>query len=539
MQTKFLGFGKIALATALLFSQSLSAWALENPIYIYHTNDVHCGVNDNIGFAKVAALKQQALKITPHVVLVDAGDAIQGAPIGKFTDGQAVVKIMNAVGYDVLVPGNHEFDYGMDKFLAVNANSNSGYFCANLMDLRTGKQVLPGYKLMTFEDTKVAFVGATTPEASVTSTPKFFQDEEGKWIYGFCDDSKGKKLYRQLQQNINAARKEGAKYVFLVAHLGDNGVKKEWSSPQVAKKLKHLTAVIDGHSHETFTRFELGKASRVVAQTGTKLQNIGLVIIRPDGSLETRMDNYRVVNVTPDEAVGRLVNSEVNKIATVLAEKLGESKFRLCADDPQTGKRIIRTQSCNLGDLIADSFRFATGADVAVVGGGGLRKDINAGPITHNTFMQTIPFGNMVTSKKVSGQKLLDSLEMGARKLPNENGGFMHISGGSYTIDTAVPSSVEVDSKGAFIRVNGPYRVKDVIINGQPLDLKREYVVCSTNYALKYGGDGMTMFNDCKVVQDETYSDFDAFSLYLKEKLGGIIGQEYANPYGQGRIKIK
>lgn len=536
MKTKNI-YGAV-LMTLFGLLQPLNTWALEKPIYIMHTNDIHCGVEDNIGLAKVAAYKKALLKESPNVVLVDAGDAIQGAPLGKLSDGEAIVNIMNAVGYDFLIPGNHEFDYGMEAFLKQAKKAKSGYYCANLLDLRTGKQVFPGYKVMNFEDTKVAFVGATTPSALSSSTPKFFQDQNGKWIYSFYEDEKGKKLYRQLQKNIDAARQEGAKYVFIVGHLGLNGVKKEWSSNYVAKKVKGIIGIIDGHSHETYNRYELGSKGSVVTQTGTKLNNVGLIVINPDGSVEMNMDSRFNLRQKPDEAVNNVIKAEKQKIAKVLNANVCHSSVKLFADDPATGKRLVRSQNSNLGDFVADAFRFTTGADVAVVNGGGLRKNIPAGNVTYNNLLEAMPFGNMMCTKRVTGQQLLDCLEMGARQLPYESGAFMHISGGSYTIDTRIPSSVQIDATGTFIGVKGDYRVKDVMINGQPLDVKKQYVLGGIAYTLKNGGDGISVFRNCELLQDEAFSDFDCISEYITKKLNGTIGQEYANPYGEGRIKI-
>lgn len=538
MQKRFFSTVGGLLTLGLVACQPLAAYALDKPIYIFHTNDIHCGVEENIGFAKIAAVKNDAKKITPHVALVDAGDAIQGAPIGKLTNGRAIVNIMNAVGYDFLIPGNHEFDYGMDVFLELNKHSKTGYYCANLMDLRTGKQVLPGYKLLTFDDTKVAFVGATTPSSSTSSTPKFFQDADGKWIYGFCDDESGKKLYKQLQANVDAARKDGAKYVFIVGHLGLNGAKKEWSGPEVAKHIKGIVGVIDGHTHESYNRFEMGKNSRVVSQTGTKLKNLGLIIINPDGSVEMNMDSKQNVRQKADAGVNKVVQAEKSKVAGILSNVIGKTAVNLCTDDPATGKRLVRTQESNLGDFVTDAYKIVTGAEISVTNGGGIRHDIKAGEITFNDVLEAFPFGNMLCTYKVSGQQLLDYLELGARKLPEENGGFVHISGGSYTIDTTIPSSVKLDTKGTFLGVDGTYRVKDVLINGKPLDLAKMYLVGGSSYVLKNGGDGATMFKGCEIVQDEMVSDFDCISEYITKNLNGVVGEEYANPYGQGRIKI-
>ena len=185
------------VTAAMTVSAPLMAWALEHDIVILHTNDIHCGINDNIGFAGLAQIKKDALARTPNVALVDAGDAIQGAPIGKLSRGLAVVDIMNYLGYDFCIPGNHEFDYGMDRFKELVPLQRAGYYCANFVYAGNNKQVLPGYKIMQYEDTKVAFVGASTPESLTTSTPTFFQNEKGKYIYSFCEDKTGNKMILQ------------------------------------------------------------------------------------------------------------------------------------------------------------------------------------------------------------------------------------------------------------------------------------------------------------------------------------------------------
>lgn len=528
----------LMLALGLCLTNTWSAWALEKPIYILHTNDIHCGVDDNIGLAKVVAYRNELKKQSPHVVLVDAGDAVQGTPLGTMSNGQAVMNVLNAVGYDFMVPGNHEFDFGMPALLKLDKQSNCGYYCANLIELATRKPLFPAYKMMTFEDVKVAFVGACTPNSFTSSTPKYFQNAEGQWLYDFCNDDSGKKLYRQLQKNVNAAHKEGAKYVFLVGHLGIHSLPTKWSSPVVAKKLKGITGVIDGHSHETANRYELGKTGRIISQTGTKLNNLGVIKINPDESIEMKMENRYTMHLKPDEKIASVITKEREILKPLLMEKIGETKAGLYINDPKTKKRIVRNNNSNMADFATDAFRYATGAEVFVTNGGSLRSNINKGYINLNNVLETIPFGNMVCTAWVTGQQLLDCLEMGARKYPYENGGFMQISGGSYTVDCNITSSVEIDKNGSFVGVKGPYRVSEVKINNKPLELNKKYLVGGSAYTLKNGGDGMTMFKGVEIVQDETLSDFDCFRQYISQALKGVIGENYANPYGEGRIKF-
>lgn len=536
---KFLKRTSLFLVTAAMtVSAPLMAWALEHDIVILHTNDIHCGINDNIGFAGLAQIKKDALARTPNVALVDAGDAIQGAPIGKLSRGLAVVDIMNYLGYDFCIPGNHEFDYGMDRFLELVPLQRAGYYCANFVYAGNNKQVLPGYKIMQYEDTKVAFIGASTPESLTTSTPTFFQNEKGQYIYSFCEDKSGSKLYKQLQKNVDKARKEGADYVFIVGHLGMDGTTPQWSSESVAKNTQGVDAVIDGHSHERFTRMVKNKVGKdvLLAQTGTKLKTVGELVITPDGKLKSQLITE---SNGKDANIARVIAQEIKTYEPLLKQSVGEALVQLRSNDPATGERIVRNRECSLGDFVADAYRAVLDCDVVLANGGSIRNEIKTGVISYNDLLEAFPFGNMCVVLEVSGQQILDALEMGSMSYPEESGCFMQVSGLSYTLDSSVASSVELDAKGNFVRVAGARRVSDVKIDGKPLDVKKKYTVGGTSYMLKFGGDGITMFKGARLVQDEMMSDADTIMEYLQNHLNGKVGEQYANPYGDGRIVIK
>ena len=526
------------VTAAMTVSAPLMAWALEHDIVILHTNDIHCGINDNIGFAGLAQIKKDALARTPNVALVDAGDAIQGAPIGKLSRGLAVVDIMNYLGYDFCIPGNHEFDYGMDRFLELVPLQRAGYYCANFVYAGNNKQVLPGYKIMQYEDTTVAFIGASTPESLTTSTPTFFQNEKGKYIYSFCEDKSGNKLYKQLQKNVDKARKDGADYVFIVGHLGMDGTTPQWSSESVAKNTQGVDAVIDGHSHERFTRMVKNKVGKdvLLAQTGTKLKTVGELVITSDGKLKSQLITE---SNGKDANIARVIAQEIKTYEPLLKQPVGEALVQLRSNDPATGERIVRNRECSLGDFVADAYRAVLDCDVVLANGGSIRNEIKTGVISYNDLLEAFPFGNMCVVLEVNGQQILDALEMGAISYPEESGGFMQVSGLSYTIDSSVPSSIELDAKGNFMRVAGARRVSDVKIDGKPLDVNKKYTVGGTSYMLKSGGDGMTMFKGAHLVQDEMMSDADTIMEYLQNHLNGKVGEQYANPYGDGRIVIK
>lgn len=531
-------WGKICsgvVASFLLLTLPLSVWA--EKIIILHTNDIHCGVEDNIGLAKAAQYKKDLLKETPYVALVDAGDAVQGAPVGKLSGGMSVVKMMNAAGYDFLIPGNHEFDYGMEQFFKLAKKQKTGYYSANFINLQTNKLVLPPYKMMTFGEKKIAFLGATTPSTLISSTPKFFQNEQGQFIYGFCEDKEGIKLYKQLQKYIDQAREEGADYVFLVAHLGSDGSIPVWSSEAVIKNTVGINVLIDGHSHELYEREVFNKKGEKVllAQTGTKMKSVGKVEINDNGTITATLIKELK---DADAEVLKVIAKENKRFEKILNNPMGETLVDLTIDDPATGMRRIRNGETNLGDLVADAYRNILKTDVALINGGGIRVNLNKGTFTYNNLLEAFPFGNMCAVVDCTGQNILDALEMGAANYPEEDGGFFQVSGLTFTIDSRIPSTVERDAKGNFVRVEGARRIKDVMINGKPLDPQGDYTVGGVTYILKNGGNGMTMFKDAVLLSDGTISDVEAINEFIKTHLNGRVKEGYEAPEGQGRIKI-
>ena len=527
------------LTVGLTLAAPLFTWAADKEIVILHTNDMHCGINDNLGLATVAQMKKDALQETPYVALVDAGDAVQGAPIGKLSRGEAVVRMMNAAGYDFAIPGNHEFDYGMERFWQLDKQLKNGYYCANFTDLRTKKLALPAYKIMQFGDTKVAFVGATTPGTLISSTPSFFQDGKGNYLYGFNEDETGRKLYKALQKSINAARENGADYVFIVGHLGINGSIEYWNSENVAANTRGVDAIIDGHSHERiqgkYVKNYLGK-DVLIAQTGTKLKTVGRLVISTDGKITSELLKQ---DIGDDKKVQKIISREIAKYEPLLKQPVGEALLQLRSNDPQTGERLVRNSECSLANFVTDAFKAVLNCDVVIVNGGSIRNEIKTGVVTYNDLLEAFPFGNMCAVIEASGQQILDALEMGASHYPEEFGGFYQVAGMEYTINKSVPSTVILDEKGNFSRVGGLYRVSDVRIGGQPLDINKKYTVGGITYVLKDGGDGNVMFKGCKLLKDGEISDVDAIMEYIQKQLDGKIGEQYNNPYGDGRIRIK
>ena len=516
----------------------LNALAADKDIVILYTNDIHCAIDDNEGLAGLSQYKKDVLQTTPYVALVDAGDAIQGSPFGKLSSGEVFTNLMNAIGYDFAIPGNHEYDYGMERFLELAKKLDCGYYSCNFLDKR-GKTVLPAYKIMAFGETKVAFIGVTTPSSLSSSTPTFFQDGKGKYIYSFCEDLTGAKLYKQIQKTVDKVRKQ-VDYVVLVAHLGVNGSQERWSSVAVAQNVSDIDVIIDGHSHEvnpaTIVQGKLGK-DVLITQTGTKLKNIGQLTIGVDGKVTTKLISGLQ---NKDAALEKVIAQEKADFKEILKQPLGEAVVPLYVNHPETGKRLVRNQECNMGNLVADAMRKVLNSDIGIINGGNIRKDIPQGVFTYKDILEVLPFGNSCAVKELSGQQILDALEMGARNLPRETGSFLHVSGLTYEVDASKPSTVVLNEKGAFVKVGGTYRVHNVRVAGKPLDLGKLYSVGTITYLLEKNGDGMTMLKNGKVLFiDENMTDAEIVIEYIQNHLNARVGEEYANTFGEGRITIK
>ena len=542
-----ISIGIIFLFISLNKNTTISA---PEKIIILHTNDVHCqidqkknkdGIVTNIGYAGILAYKKEMENLhgINNVTLVDAGDAIQGGPIGTLSKGEYIVDIMNYIGYDIACPGNHEFDYGMENFLKLSTEtSKANYICCNFRDLE-GNTILSPYTLIKYGDLTIAYLGINTPESFTKSSPIYFQDENGNYIYDFAQGEKGQTLYKTVQKYVDEAIKEGANYVVAIGHLGDEGASEYWSSKSLIKNTYGIDIFIDGHSHEVYSEILKNKKGKnvLLAQTGTKLQNLGKITINTKNKKITSefISNYKA----QDEDAVNYIEGIKNKFSDVLQEVIAKSSVTLTTLDPTTHKRAIRNSETNLGDFCADAYRAMVGADIAFANGGGIRADIEEGNITYEEIINVHPFGNEICMIETTGQDILDALEVGACEYPIENGGFLQVSGLSYTIDPSIPSSVVFNERGQFVKVDGKYRVTEVMVGNEPLVLNKTYTLASHNYMIKNGGDGYTMFMDDKMIKDSVVIDNGALINYITENLNGVIGDEYKNPKGSGRIIIK
>ena len=520
-------------------------------VYILFTSDVHCGIDQGFGFVGLQQIRETLENEGYTTILADNGDMIQGDSIGTFTKGEAVVDLMNKMHYDLAVPGNHAFDFGMDQFNLLVDKAEFPMISCNFT--KEGEVVLQPYVIKEVAGMRIAFVGITTPTTITASTPKYFQNEKGEYIYGFLqEDPTGEALYQSVQDAVDAARAEGVDYVYAMGHLGNGAAYHPWDYADVISHTSGIDVFMDGHSHDTdYVVMKNKNGEEIVRMAcGTKMEGICYSHISAEkGIVESGL--WRWSNeISAPELLGihNEISDDIEKAREMLQEQLGQvigrSDYLLTVNDPEakdeTGKpiRIIRRAETNLGDFCADVFRAAGGSDIAILGGGNIRADIEQGDITYGKTVELFPFGNSLVVIEATGQQILDALEWGVKNTPEESGCFFQVSGMSYELDLTIPSGCIKDENGMLAGIEGPRRVKNVKVGGEPIDPAKTYTVSSIEYILLEHGDGLTAFDGATVLEAGERQDTQILIDYIQENLSGTIGEQYANPYGEGRITV-
>ena len=581
-------FLSVLLAMAMVLSLTVTGFAIEDTAttrepevmtkeatmagktVIMHTNDVHGAIE---GYAYIAQLKADYEAKGAEVILVDAGDYSQGEVYVSDTKGLDAVEMMNVTGYDVVTLGNHEFDYGMARAKAVLREADFPYVSCNWVDLRTGFNVLPSVKFFFVGGRKIAFVGVTTPETFTKSTPAYFMnDAQTKYIYDILGGEDGQKLYDAVQKAIDKAEFWGADTIIGLGHLGVDPSSSPWTSEEVIAHTHGFTAFIDGHSHTVMANKQVTDASGkavTLTQTGSYFKNIGKMTVGADGTITTELiDTYEGL----DAAVAATASNWISAVDDMLGEEIavGDTKFYI--NDPATGKRRIRSGETNLGDFVADGIYTYFNeieelhCDVAIMNGGGIRTDVEAGPWSFKTCKTVSPFGNVACLMSVTGQQIQDALEFGARFAGaegKENGGFLQVAGARYTIHTGTPNTVQTNDKNVWTGSATTPRVSNVEIYDkatgtyQPLDPNATYALAGMNYTLRNLGDGFAMFDGATLIKDYVSEDYLVMSSYAS-MFGGVDANglphlasanspladypgyllNYEDPYGAGRIQM-
>lgn len=522
-------------------------------IVILFTNDVHCGIEEDIGYAGLASYKKMMESKTPYVTLVDCGDAIQGDYIGMISQGEYLVDIMNEVGYDLTILGNHEFDYGMEQLSKLISKAKSQYLACNVSYTGNKENALKdvkAYEIIEYGDIKIGYIGVSTPETTTKSTPTYFM-EDGEFVYNFASGS-GEELYSIVQKNIDECEEKGADYIILLTHLGDSiDESSPFTSSELVAQIEGVDVVLDAHSHSTVScrviKDEKGKEV-LVASTGTKLDNIGQVVITENGTISTGLVDFYEYK---DEKISNLITNIKAEYEEEMNKTVASSDIELkCSDDD--GIRLVRNRETAIGNLCADAYRIVGQADIGMVNGGGVRADLPSGDITYADVVAVHPFGNTLCVAKVTGREIADVLEIGAVNTRNvekendlavgENGSFMSVSGLKYTIATSIETSVVFDENGLVVEIPGKRRVKDIMVLNnageyEPLEMDKEYTLASHNYLLKENGSGATFFGDNEFIIEEGMTDYQMLITYLTEHLNGNLSEKYSAI--EGRITIE
>ena len=517
---------------------------LSDDIVIIHLNDVHCFVNDTIGYDGFVLYRDELKKKYKTVLTVDVGDHVQGGTLGAITEGGAILDIMNKVNFDVNTLGNHEFDYGVDRIMEINEQMTTKYICSNFRKRSETNPIFPPYQIVNANGKKIGFIGVVTPLAFSKTYLCTLKDENGNYIYDFYSDKK--ELYKVVQENIDKVKNEGADYVILLTHLGKDS--EDFSSSELLANVEKADIVLDGHSHQVYTVTSKDKKGKDIymAQTGTKLANIGQITITTGGEIKaetitevpkpTDETDCKTINRgKADRYVSKSMNEFLNNIWESHKEELylqvGNIDFDMkVMPENQTASHsnFCRVRECSLGNLVSDSFKDILNADAALVNGGGIRSGLLKGTITRKNILDIMPFFNSIFVKEVTGQSILDALEFGVSKLPISSVGFPQVSGITFDVDTSINSSVVTDSNGFFEKVDGKRRVSNVKINGQNLVPDKKYNLSSSEYILA-GGDGYSMFSPFKTVNESVFTDSDALQYYIKNDLQGKIPDKYNN----------
>ena len=500
-------------------------------VVIFYENDMHCAVD---GYVHIAMLRDQASEVTPYTAVVSAGDFIQGDVVGSISEGEYIVDIMNAVGYDAITIGNHEFDYGLDQHYNLMSRLNASVVCANLSHIG-GSSVHSPYVIHRYGPVKVAYVGAATPTTYNTSTPTYFVNEQGELCYDFHTTD----TYEQIQMAVDDARQNGADYVIVLSHLGDDGA----VAPSVGliQQTTGIDVVVDGHQHHVLNCHVANAHSDsvILTSTGTKAAYIGKITIPSDGAITAELIPSVKSGVTLSELTptAKQVKQTVDDILLQMQAKvervIGYTEVALIGKG-RDGERATRNGETNIADFIADAMRQVAGAEIGMIHGGSIRADLPQGDITIGSIISVLPFNNSLAVVEATGQQLLDAMEVGVMLYPEENGDFHIASGLRYTIDEKIPTSVQLDEHNMFVGVGGTRRiVKMEVLNDNnqwvPIDPNQTYTVGGLNYTLTSGG-ASGMFRMMHPIPCNPIKDTEILQQYIQSLGDTVRAEQYAMP---------
>lgn len=533
------------LSLSLLLGISVPAFGadMEGKLVIIHTNDMHGyyeTTETSIGIAGVKGLKDYYVAQGADVILLDAGDFSQGTTLVNHEKGLNAAEYVVSAGYDAVSLGNHEFDFGFDALLdmvAVLEAADIPVIDANILKKGTSQPYFDDNFVLERGGMKIGIFGLDTAETQTKSSPSSVKDVT------FLD---GEEMMKVAQAEVDELEAEGCDYIIALTHLGVDDESVGRRSYDVAEAVEGIDLIIDGHSHTVLDGGEKVKESLVVS-TGSYLENIGVVVVDED-TKETTAELTNVAEFATevgiyDEALTKMVAADKAVIDEFYAGLFAKTEVALDGErDPG-----VRTTETNLGDFSSDAYLYigkeyakeqnlGISVDVAISNGGGIRASIPVGDISMNTLYTVFPYGNTVVLVTVTGEQLLEILEASTFSTPTALGGFPQIAGAEYTINTAVTyeNGAQYPNSTYFAPANPGSRVTITSVGGKDFDPKANYTVVVNSFQAE-GGDTYYALTQGSYVQDTGIVDAEALIQYV-DSLGGVVGQEYAEP--QGRIKI-
>lgn len=485
-------FLSLALVFGIFLPMGEKAYAEEAKtveLTIVHLNDVHGRLapderEEGIGFGRIKTKVDELRESNPNLLLVNAGDTLHGDIDVNLTEGEAMVNMMNLMGFDIMVPGNHDFNYGYERLLELRDMADFPMVGANIIKEADGTSDFKPYEIFEFDGVKVGVFGLGTEETKTKSHPK---------------NTKGIKFADEIETSekmVKELKKEGADVIIALVHLGVKGTSTT-TSKQVAEKVQGIDLIVDGHSHEELNELVNGT---LLVQAGSYNKNIGVVNLKVENG---KVSEKKGSLITYEEVIGLEPNAEIEAAIEALAEANKAKKAEVVGKtkvDLDGERENVRTGETNLGNLITDAMLDSVeNADVAFANGGGIRASIPAGDITLEHVTTSFPFTNTIAAIEVTGQELLDALEHGVDLYPDQAGHFPHVSGMTYKFNVEKPVGE---------------RIEEVLVKGEPVDLEKTYVLV-TNDFMAAGGDGYTMFEGKPFVAEAGLLS-DALADYLE-----------------------
>lgn len=491
----------------------------DRSIVILYDNDVHCRIE---GYSLMRGLADE-IGDTAWVGLVSSGDFLHGGTAGAISGGSYVTAIMREMGYDAIGLGNHEFDFGVPHMVELFRHDRLPVINMNLYDVSADTLLFSPYAIRSYGARKVAFIGVVTPESMVSEEYSFY-DKDGNLLYSLVPDS----LVSLLQRTVDRVRAEGAGLVVVLSHLGESSSKNFITSHNLIASTEGIDVVLDGHTHSVVPcDTVMNRAGRpvIVTNTGSLFGRVGKLVIDSHGGISTELisrehlkkENRRVREVTDSIRV---------LMEKITSRKVCHCPFELSIYD-KDGRQAVRFMETGVGNLVADAFRYVSGAQLAVNNGGGIRTKMPVGDWTYGDIIALLPYNNYLQVVSVSGADLLELLRLSTANSPEEDGQFPQISGFRFCLDTSAVGDA---------RISGVEVVDDKAGRYVPLSSDATYTLCTTDYCVS-GGGMYGVLRHATILKDNIMLYNDALNLFVTDRLHGVIPERYADT--EGRILLR